>query len=86
MFCSNRQTCKKKNVLTVQSIWMLMWQGHTTCGRAVRHVAEPSVRHVAGVGWQLDDESFLDTWHVCGEWNGDTWPNQWSPRVTWAVV
>jgi len=28
------------------------------------------------------DESTYDTWLVCGKWDGDMWPNQWSPRVT----
>jgi hypothetical protein len=37
------------------------------------------------VGSRVEELAY-DTWHVCGEWNGDTWPNQWSPRVTWTVV
>jgi hypothetical protein len=32
------------------------------------------------------DELASDTCHVCGKWNGDTWPNQWPPHVTWTVV
>jgi hypothetical protein len=32
------------------------------------------------------DELVSNMWHVCGEWNGDTWPNQWPPRVTWTMV
>jgi hypothetical protein len=38
-----------------------------TCGRCVGN-------HV--------DESAYDTWLVFGEWDGNTWPNQWPPRVT----
>jgi hypothetical protein len=67
----------KKNVLTVQSVQsirMLMWQ---------------TVRHVAGP-YDMWQETHVDSWHmmwlVCGEWDGDTWPNQWFPRVTWIVV
>ena len=37
-----------------------------------------------GGSWTV--ESFLDTWHLGGEWIGDTWPKQRSPRVTWAMV
>jgi hypothetical protein len=37
------------------------------------------------VGSHVDKLAF-DTWHVCGEWNGDTWPNHWPPRVTWTMV
>jgi hypothetical protein len=33
VFCSNGQT-DKKNVPTVQSVWMLTWQSHMTHGRA----------------------------------------------------
>jgi hypothetical protein len=31
-------------------------------------------------------ESFLDMFHICGEWIGDTWPKQGLPHVTWALV
>jgi hypothetical protein len=41
-----------------------------------------TVRHVVGVVGSHVDESAYDTWLVCGEWDGDTWPNQWPPRVT----
>jgi hypothetical protein len=50
---------------------MLSWQGRTTCGRCWLAVV-----------WM----NFLDTWHVCGEWIGDTWPKQGPPRVTWTMV
>jgi hypothetical protein len=46
----------------------------TTRGRAVRHMAG---NHV---------DSWHMTWLVCSEWDDDTWPNQWPPRVTWIVV
>jgi hypothetical protein len=45
--------------------------------------------NVAGLSWwtvgSWTVESFLDTWHICGEWIGDTWPKQGLPRVTWAL-
>jgi hypothetical protein len=68
-------------VLTVQSVRMLTWQGRTTHGRAVRHVAGPYDTWQVLVGSRVDELAY-DTWLVCGEWNGDTWPNQWPPRVT----
>jgi hypothetical protein len=41
---------------------------------------------VAGMGWctvgSWTLESFLDTWHICGKWIGDTWPKKGLPRVT----
>jgi hypothetical protein len=48
--------------------------GHTTRGRALQHVA--------GVVGSRVDELAYDKWLVCREWDGDTWPNQWPPRVT----
>jgi len=74
---------------------MLSWQGCTTRGRCwVGRV----VRHVAGVElarsydmWQVlggsqVDELASDTWHIGGEWIGDTWPKQLLPRVTWELL
>ena len=44
---------------------------------------------VAGLSWRIIGswivESFLDTWHLGGEWISDTWPKLGSPRVTWAL-
>jgi hypothetical protein len=44
---------------------------------------------VVGLSWQTVGswtvESFLDTWHLGGEWIGDTWPKQGPPRVTWVL-
>jgi hypothetical protein len=59
-------------------------------------VAEPytdmveSYANVVGLSWwtvgSWTVESFLDTWHIYGEWIGDMWPKQGLPRVTWAMV
>jgi hypothetical protein len=46
-----------------------MWQGRTTRGRCWLAIVWTSWRMTRGNG---------------GEWNGDTWPNQWPPRVTLA--
>jgi hypothetical protein len=48
-----------------------------------------SYTDVVGLSWRTVGswmiESFLDTWHLGGEWIGDTWPKQGLPRVTWAL-
>jgi hypothetical protein len=36
-------------------------------------------------GRQLLDNLHV-TWFVGSEWDGDTWPNQWPPRVTCLLV
>jgi hypothetical protein len=82
-FCSNRQT-DKKNVLTVQSVWMMTWQGRMTCGRAIRYMAGLCDTWQVLVGsWTTN--RFL-TRGIGGEWIGDTWPKQEPPRVTLAMV
>jgi hypothetical protein len=61
-------------VQSIQSVWILTWQGRTTRGRVIQNV----------IGSRVD--SWHITWLVCSEWDGDTWPNQWMPRVTWILV
>jgi hypothetical protein len=67
---------------------------HTVCmdadmARLYANVAESYV-DVARLSWQTSGswtvESFLDTWHLGGEWIGDTWPKRGLPRVTWVMV
>jgi hypothetical protein len=81
MFCSNCQTGKKK-LLTVQSVQLLTWQGLTYDDD---DVAGPYT-DMAGLSWQIVGswvvESFLDTWHVFGKWDGATWPRHGLPRGT----
>jgi hypothetical protein len=50
--------------------------------QSVRTLTWQVVRHVAG----RCVDSWHITWHVCNEWDGDMWPNQWSPRVTLILV
>jgi hypothetical protein len=73
-FCSNHQTGKKMRADCTVHI--------------VRTDAD-----MAGLydTWQVlvgihVDELVFDTWHVCGEWNGDMWPNQGLPCVTSTMV
>jgi hypothetical protein len=43
---------------------------------------------VGGSSFGLADlgESFVDTWHLIGEWYGATWPNHGLPRGTPVLV
>jgi hypothetical protein len=70
----NDKQAKKKNVLTVQSVWMLTWQ-------TVRHVAGNRVNNWH-MTWLVCGEWDDDTWHYHGEWFGATWPRHGLPCGT----
>jgi hypothetical protein len=59
------------------------------CVCTVRTDADVAGRTTRGsrttCGRQLLD-SWHVTWHVCSEWDGDTWPSQWPPRVIYLLV
>jgi hypothetical protein len=60
----------------------LSWQGHMTCGKAELEGLYDTWKVLVG-SWTMN--RFL-TRGIGGEWNDDTWPNQWLPHVTWTVV
>jgi hypothetical protein len=69
-------------VQSIQPVRMLTWQGRTTRHRA--ELAGPYDMWQVLVGsWMTN--LFL-THGIGGEWNDDTSPKQWSPRVTLAMV
>jgi hypothetical protein len=78
MFCSNCQTCKKQIAdCTVRTVADMAGPYDDVAGLYT---------DVAGLSWQIvgswEVESFLDTWHVFGKWDGATWPRHGLPRDT----
>jgi hypothetical protein len=62
----------KNNLLTVQFVQLLTWQGRTLTWQVL--------------SWQTvgiyEVKLFLDTWHIFDKWDGATWPRHGLPRGT----